>query len=356
MTTGETDKPLSEAELRARVAAGSPEPKDYLELAALLKVTARHHEAASLYKQGLQLDLSKVDRARLAMELGSLLETGLGLRAEACSFAEQALSLLDEEVESRDVLLLRGFSESVRAHAMWLANASAGEEAGRAAVHWLERVARDYSYDPAAAPAYYELARLYNALGQPQRAIGRCQEYLRHGLGKHEQLAVLIVLAEALQLAGRLTEAETTTREAMRHADETPEALPTLYLSLGLVQRAGHHRAEVQASFETALRILRDHGGDTELTRALYWRLAELHSEAGNQPEAAIALQQLVTHYPEDSTARRRAYLWLGDCYAAQGMRADARSYYEQVLASTQTSEEERSAAREALAALAGEI
>jgi hypothetical protein len=57
-------------------------------------------------------------------------------------------------------------------------------------------------------------------------------------------------------------------------------------------------------------------------------------------------------HYPEDSSGRRRAYLWLGDCHADLGMPAEARSDYEQVLASPGASDEERAAAHEGLAAL----
>jgi tetratricopeptide (TPR) repeat protein len=342
----------SEPELRARIAAGSREATDYLELANLLANGSRFQEATSIYELGLRLDFPNVEKARFAWELGSILETRIGARADARSFAHRALSLLADECESPDVLLLRGLSQSLLAHAVWFEDAGAGAEAARAGVHWLERVIQDHALDDAVTAAYYELARLHNALGEPDKAIGFCRGYLRAELGKRERLAALMVLAEALQLAGRMPEAESATQEALRHAEDDRGTLPNLYLTLGLIQRAGNRRDEARASFEAGLRLLREQPDDWELTRTLYWHKAELHFEMGNLPEAVATLQQLLGYCPEDGIDRRRAHLWLGECHANLGRSAEARSHYEQVLISPGASSEERAAAREGLTAL----
>ena len=169
----------SEPELRACIAGGSPNADDYLELAELVKATSRFQEAAQVYEQALSLDLEHVDKARVAWELGSLFETTLGQRASARTMAHLSLSLLSEQPESGDVLLLRGLSQSLLAHSVWLEDADAGIRSAHLGVESLQRVIRQYSDDPAMRVAHYELARLHNALGNPESAVGACREYLR---------------------------------------------------------------------------------------------------------------------------------------------------------------------------------
>ena len=48
---------LNEATLRARIAAGSRDAADYLDLGALLAKASHFAEAASILEKGLQLDL-----------------------------------------------------------------------------------------------------------------------------------------------------------------------------------------------------------------------------------------------------------------------------------------------------------
>lgn len=345
----------SEPELRARIAAGSRDATDYLALADLLKETSRFQEAAHIYEQALEIDLRNVDKARFAWELGSLIETGkMGRRADARSYADRALALLSDEGESRDVLLLRGLSQSLLAHAVWFEGPHAGAEAARLGVRWLEQVIRDYGHEDAVAIAYYELARLHNALGEPDKAIGFCRQYLRGELDKGERLAALMVLAEALESAGRMSEAESATREALGYAEEVKDALPNLYLTLALIQRAENRRIEARESLELALSALQDYPfppADFELTRILYWRFAELHFEMGNFPEAASVLTKLLAEYAEDRH-RQRALIWRAECYASMGQPEQARRDYEQILASAAASDEERATAREGLTEL----
>ena len=70
MKAGWPTEPRNERELRVRIAAGSRDVADYVELANLLKAVSRFQEAAGIYEQALRLDLPNIDKARFAWELG----------------------------------------------------------------------------------------------------------------------------------------------------------------------------------------------------------------------------------------------------------------------------------------------
>ena len=355
MSESTFDRTRSEPELRARIAGGSLDADDYLELAELLKDASRFHEAVQVYEQALSLGLEHVDKARVAWELGSLLETSMGQRASPRMMAHLALSLLSEQPESGNVLLLRGLSQSLLAHSVWFEDADAGIRTAHLGVESLQRVIRQYSDDPAMGVAHYELARLYNALGDPESAIGACREYLRSEPDRRSRLAALSVLAEALELAGRLPEAEIAVREGLSCVENDKGMLPNLYLTLALIKKAENQPSEAVRNLEEALKALRELDAalrDPEMMSVILWHLAELHSEMGNQRAAAATLTQILNHYPDDSSDRRRAQLWLGDSHANSGMLEEARKYYEQVLTSPQASDEDRAAARDGLAEL----
>ncbi|HET6367995.1 MAG TPA: tetratricopeptide repeat protein, partial [Pseudomonadales bacterium] len=232
MSESKFGRTRSEPELRAHIAGGSLDADDYLQLADLLKATSRFQEAGQVYQQALGLDLEHVEKARVAWELGSLLETSMGQRASARMMAHLALSLLSKQPESGDVLLLRGLSQSLLAHSVWFEDADAGIRTAHLGVESLQRVIRQYSADPAMGVAHYEVARLYNALGDPESAIGACREYLRSEPDRRSRLAALSVLAEALELAGRLPEAEIAVREGLSCVENDKGMLPNLYLTL----------------------------------------------------------------------------------------------------------------------------
>src|SRR3972149_5908821 len=100
---------LSEYELRNRIVGGSRNSTDYLALANLLKDASRFEEAARVYEQGLAVELSTVEKARLAWELSEILD-GMGQTIGAIAAARKVLDFLARERDSGDLLLLRGMS------------------------------------------------------------------------------------------------------------------------------------------------------------------------------------------------------------------------------------------------------
>jgi len=352
MKEPEPEESLSEPELRARIAAGSRHATDHLALADLLKENSRFEEAAQVYEQGLAVELSDVEKARLAWELSAMLDR-MGRGREAVSAARKVLRLLVQEADSADVLLLRGMSHKAIALALLLDDAGAAAQAARSAVESLERLVRDYGVSDATVGVYLELAWLYS-WSDADKAIECCEAYLRQDdLTARERAQGFLTLAEALRRAERLPEAEDRARRALncQGGDAVP-GQPLMYQTLGRIQRDANKPAEARRSLENALSALRRLPyGNQDIERDVYWDLAELQHGTGDFPEAVSVLTKLVQDHPEDAR-RQRALLWRGQCYANLGLREQARQDYQEVLNSSVASEEERAAAREGLAEL----
>src|SRR5206468_10323689 len=245
------------------------------------------------------------------------------------------LTFVRDEPDSVEVLLIRGCSQSVLAHALWVDDPEAGAEAARVAVRWLERVVQESHTSRDATTAYYEMARLHNALGNPDQAIRFSREYLRHDLDHGNRLAGKLVLADALVATDRLGEAEATIADAFHDAGTFGETPPTLYLLLGLVHQSTRP-AEAQRAFEQALKVVQEDkylSGDKEYVRTLNWHLADLDRNTGNYAHQVGVLHELLRLYPEGHAEWHRILIWLGDCHARLGHAGEARRYYQQVIA-----------------------
>lgn len=355
MNETEPEERPREADLRARVAAGSPEAADYLELGNLLKSASRFEEAAGIYHEALRLHLPSKEKARLAWELGELLDGVMNRGQEAVTLAREALSLLAAEPESLDTLLLRGLSYSLIARAVWFRDADAGRNAARQAIPLLERVIREHEEPDDVAMALNDAAWAYSALGDPNRAIELCQECLRRQPHPRRRLPALMTLAEALRLAGRFSEAEDAVMRALQYSSADPMTRPALHLTLGLIQRGANQLPAALGAFEQARTELQSRplgAWDPELLRAIYGNLAELYYQGGDLAGAIGMIEQLLTQYPEASPDRPRILNWLGRCHEARGSYDEARRHYEQVLASPIAGDEDRADAQEGLAAL----
>jgi len=358
MNESEPEESLGEPELRARIAAGSEDPEDYLELAELLKFAPRFREAMELYEHALSLNLSNIASARFAWELGDLLCIVQGRNTEAMALAQRALSLLADESASRDVVLLRGLNHGLVARALIESDEERARAEASRAVECLERVLAEHGVSDATAVAYLVLAWVYGFLGEPDKVIARCQAYLQCDIPPRERAMALDALAEAFRLTGRLSDAEETMKQALGYSGaDLAMGRPTTYLTLGLIQRALHKPAEARRSLEDAVSALREaasHGDPgllRERERDVYWHLVDLHYETQDDREAISVLTKLLTEHPEDRD-RRRALLWRGQCYANLGLPEQARRDYEEVLNSSVASDEERAAAQEGLAEL----
>ncbi len=344
-----------EADLRARIAAGSPEAADYLELGNLLKSVSRFDEAAGIYHEALRRQLPNKEKARLAWELGELLDGVMNRSVEAVMLAREALGLLAGEPESLDTRLLRGLSYSLIARAVWFHDAEAGRIAARQAIPLLERVIREHDEPDDVAMAFNDAAWAYSALGDPNTAIELCQECLRRQPHPRRRLPTLMTLAEALRLAGRFSEAEDAVMRALQYSSADPMTRPALHLTLGLIQRGANQLPAALRAFEQAQTELQSRplgAWDPELLRAIYGNLAELYDEGGDLAAAIGLIEQLLTQYPEDSPDRHRIMNWLGHCHAGSGSYREARQYYEQVLASPVVRDDDKIDAEAALARL----
>lgn len=355
MSETQPEEGPSEADLRARLATGSAGAGDYLDLANLMKSASRFEEAASIYEEGLRRQIPNKEKARLAWELGELLDVVLNRSADAVTLARDALSLLAAEPESLDTLLLRGLSYSLIARAVWFHDAEAGRTAAGQAIPLLERVIREHDEPDEVAMAFNDAAWAYNALGDPDRAIELCQGCLRRQPDPRRRLPVLVTLADALGAVRRFSEAEKAAEQALQYSSIDPPTRPVLHLTLGMNRRRANQLPAALSAFEQAraeLQIRPLGAWDPELLRAIYWNLAELYYGAGELAAAIGTLEQLLTQCPEDSSDRHRILNWLGRCHADLGARSQARRYYEQVLASPIAGDEDRGDAREGLAAL----
>jgi hypothetical protein len=167
----------SEARLRARLAAGSRDVDDYLDLADLLQDAARWDEALEIYEQGRGRAVEKLTKAKVTVRLSLLHQNRMDRKAGA-SLAREALALVRDEADALEVSLIRGCSQPVLAQAVWVDDPKVGAAAARLGVRWLERVIEEDNASRDAATAQYEMARLHNALNKPDRAGGdqpRCQ-------------------------------------------------------------------------------------------------------------------------------------------------------------------------------------
>jgi tetratricopeptide (TPR) repeat protein len=350
---GAADRP-SESELRRRIAAGSRDAHDYLELAELLKATLRFREAMELYQGAIALDFPKIARARFAWELGSLLHGVQRRGPEGVAKAEEALAFLADEPASRDTLLLRGLSHALIVRTAGMQDSAVTQHHVELAVRELERVLAEYGVSEDTGIANLELAWIYTSMGQAEEAIRCCQAYLRSDVGQRERAMALSALAEAFRQSGRLSDAEEAMKRALSFERRDLAAdRPAMFVTMALIQRAGHHQAEALESLERAQEALRKLAPyqNSELSRDVLWYLAEFQCEAGRFQGAIRVLTQLLVEFPDDPL-RPRALIWLGECHASMGRYADARSYYQQALTCPHVSAEERTAAQEGLAAL----
>lgn len=355
MNQAQSEERSRKAELRDRIAAGSQDPDDYRELANLLKADGQDNVAIRVYERALALHLTGMQRASVLWELGTLVDASRAERARARVLAEEALDILSRESNSPEARLLRGLTLSLLAHAMWFHDDRTARDIAEQGLQVLERVI-EVGRGEAVGMAYFEAARLLNALNRPEKAITFCQEYLRQPLPVRDRVEVLIVLADALQLAGRFADAEQAATEALQSAEGQPYPLPYVYLSLGSIQLAAGRLHEARETFELALRELNRHESlrdDRESLTAMYGNLAEIYYDSGDYERAAEAFGRLLGLHPDDGMARHRILVWLGDCHIAMGRPTEARPYYEEVVRSPMATGEERQHAQDGLALLA---
>jgi tetratricopeptide (TPR) repeat protein len=275
--------------------------------------------------------------------------------AEAVVLARTAIEGLRQAPETPETRLLLGRSYALLAHSIWARDAEAGTSAAEHAVGLVEQVIERHGDLPDLGVALSDVAWAYTALGDPQRAVSVCEEYLRRETAAEHRLVALMLLAEALRLVGRLTEASDVATQALVYSEFDPLTRPVLHNTLGLIERAAGRRHEARQSFEAALGVLRHdpfRAGSSELLGTIYGNLAELYYETGNFDGAIAMFRELLGQYREDSAFYWQVVTCLADCHAAKGSYEEARRYYREVLMAEAAEDEQRASAGEGLAAL----
>src|SRR5262249_20227704 len=126
------------------------------------------------------------------------------------------------------------------------------------------------------------------------------------------------------------------------------------FITLGLIYRGLNRRDAAVKAFKQVLDMLPADtvlNQDTEVLSAVYGNLAELHCEEGKVATAIGMLERLL-ECAKDKPERPRVLNWLGNCHAALRAHAQARRYYEEVLALARVSAEDAADARAGLAGL----
>ena len=341
-----------EAELRQKIAGGSQDPADYRNLAGLVFTAGHYKEAVSLYQQLLHLPLTNYQKAKASTELGWIFYETCQ-QTEATRLVENALGLLSRELESPEVLHLRGSAQSLLAHCLSLTDEKSGAEAADLALHCFQRVMVDAPNFEAITQVYYEAARLQNMLGNGDEAITLCEKCLQQELDEEDQHSFLIILAEAFRLQERFADAEEKVKQAFRYVKGDDRQIPVLYFTLGLIQRSTNHPTEALESFHNVLKAWHRNSDLTyhqNFFTQVYQNMGELYYELGDFGKALKTLEEIINRQPEDDVDHRNALLWMGYCFEETEAFTKAQDCFEKVLASPQTSEDEMVLARQEIA------
>jgi tetratricopeptide (TPR) repeat protein len=355
-----TKRISSNAHLVEKIKAGSQDPDDFVALADFFFSTDRGEEAISVCQQALALPLSYFQKARISVELGWILYE-MGREVEALPLARSAIGLLLEETENTEVLAYRGRSQSLIALCIWFAKHEddKAKEAARVGVECYERVIDGTPDFAEIGGVYFDAARLQNLLGNNKLAIELCESSLQSALEEPQRLSCLNLLAECLQSEERLVEAEKTLEEAFLHADADKGVLPSLYFTLGLIQRSTNRLAQAKETFQKSLSTLKTHPylhHDRAFCTDIYWNLGELDYYLEKPSQALNAFEQILAYHPDDDLDHRNALLWLGWCHQAMERPERAMEYFEKVLVSPNVSETEKISAKKGLAWNRGQI
>ena len=227
-----------ESELRRRIEKGSTELDDYWELGRLLETSGRWEELLALLRKALELTLPSSERARTLISVGWGLYELTGEYSQAHSVAQSAISLLDREPDSTELLLLRGVAFSLAAQSSEQLRRDSGREAAAQGLTLLEKaIAKQNSLDnqELVLRAIYEAAQLHGLLGHFDQAVEYCRRCLGHAKDDQLRLDCLTVLAGSLRQAGKSAEAEGVLKEALQYVKVQPSILLRLYSGISIL-------------------------------------------------------------------------------------------------------------------------
>jgi tetratricopeptide (TPR) repeat protein len=272
-----------------------------MNLSHLYEQTGRDEELATLLEQQIQAAEGRGDvkgALDFYVRLGQVAETRLNNPARAIATYQR---VLEHEPYHRAAI------ES-------LARLLKKENRLPEAADVLERIME--SSEPSELPAVgNELAELYEALGESEKASQALERVVQAGHGKPELLARLQALYERLNNWGGLADLLVSQAEASQSKDE----------KVKLLARAATIHADKIQERDTAVRLLRK---ATELKpedRNLLLQLCDVLNASGRSQEAADTLQQIVKSYGgRRSKELGEIHRRLAHAYRAQGEVARA--------------------------------
>lgn len=259
-------------------------------------------------------------------------------------------------------------------------------------LHWGEQYLAREGEETARAAFAPVLARAYRLAGELEAAERALTEALfRMDLCKHAAAALYYEQGLLYRTAGRLREARVALERAVAAAEyEDPARAAELWIALGELCYEEGCFAEAAEPFQRALALVPEDvswrrygliwlgrcrvelGGceqarecfaevlaspeasedeQLEAQRGALYAAAQQCYQSGDWRAAAKSYRQILEQCPQDDEFRRTMLLWLADCRLRLEDQAGARACYEEILASTNASEDEK---RRALGDLAG--
>lgn len=356
---------LNAEELRRKIAGGSKNAEDYGNLGYVLFARGHSEEAISFYEQALNLASQNFQKAELSVELGWLFYE-VGRRTQAQTLAENAITLLSNQGDTKEVLTCRGGSHALIAYCVSFRDQNAGVDAARTGLELLERVIDENPDFGEIAAIYHWAARLHILLEDKEKAVILSQRCLQHAMEERARLDCLITLAEALRSQERFAEAEHAIEEASRsvgtdkrYAEADKRVALRLQRELGLIQRSSNHLTEARNTFHQLLVLVQADPSlckDPHILGDVYWNLAIVLFESSEYQEAAAAYEEALVFFPQDEQNHYTIMLSLGDCYSGTADYDKARTCYQKVLALPYTSNAMTLNARAGLAKISYEL
>jgi tetratricopeptide (TPR) repeat protein len=341
----------NKSDLQQRIANGSHEMEDYLDLADLFVHEGKHQDAIKLMETALNLPLPNIQKARAAVELGWLIYD-VDKPPKALQLADRSLELLRNESECWEVIFIRGLSLSLIAHCVWLSDNQAATEAASTGLKLLERLIADAPELDRIAVVQYEAARICNLLGLTERSLQLCEKSLEQLTDEH-RLSCLVMYGEALRRERQFAESERVLKEALHNVKGDTHTLPRIHFEMGSTYRDAGQPIEARESFVLAFDALRSLPAlrdDPRFLSDVYWNIAGLCYELGDYEKAARIFENVLGYHSQDDVHYWNALTWLGHCHKAAGDYDKAREYFQSVLASPRASDADKISAREGLA------
>jgi len=335
---------------------------DVSNLAALAFLQGDLERATDLYRQGISLAPTILQKAKLAIELAWMI--GNLDQDQARREINSALEMLlpAEEDNNPEIMACRSGGQALKSWLEWDTNPEVGKRIAENAHQQLKFLTRDDLSFAGKTQAYFDCAFVTHLLGYENEAILSCEKFLQNELNDWFRIAGLSLYSEALRNNGRQQDSEQCLAEAIQHAKDYRPLLATLYFQQGTTQRglkpasdndflqAQESFRQAQKSFRRALQCFdvdpyREYRHELQLS--IYMNLAAVSFDLADFPTAIAAYERVVRSTAPDHPCHAEALLYLARGYANVKNFEEALKGYEKVLNASAASDAEKQQAQE---------